>query len=195
MINDEDWREVKLIIFLNHTSLFEILFIAIAPNKFLWKIAQNLMLPVAEETLKRPFVGRLIRILIPGCVPISRKNDATWYRFLSKINSQTLTAILPEGRMKRSNGLDKHGNPMSIKPGVVDILEQIPAGNLLFVYSGGLHHIQSPGEKYPRVFKKINAGLEIHGVKAFKAQFNNEQSFKAQVIDDLENKLTGCESL
>lgn len=191
------WERISCLIFLNHTSLFEPIYVAIAPNKFLWRISKDLIVPAAEETLNRPIVGKILKALIPGCVPISRKNDETWLNFLDQIDSNTLTAILPEGCMKRKTGLDKKGNPMTIKPGVADILSHLDSGRLLFVYSGGLHHIQAPGEKIPRIFKRVDVGLEATDIDQFKSQFskNDIEKFRLQVINDLQTKLQCCDKI
>ncbi len=116
-----DWQNVRVVIILNHTSLFEPLFVRDIPLSFLWRLSNKLILPGADTTLKRPIVGKTFRILVPKCIPISRKYDESWNAFLNQIEDDSNTAILPEGRMKRSSGLDKDGNQMSIRPGVVDI--------------------------------------------------------------------------
>src|SRR5690606_9625185 len=139
--------EVRLVVFLNHTSLFEPLFIRFAPWSFVWNIAHKVIVPGADVTLERPLAGRVLKVLLPGVIPITRKADESWEHFLSLVNGDVITAILPEGRMKRRNGLGKEGKPMSVRGGVADILERLEQGKLLFVYSGGLHHIQCPGER------------------------------------------------
>ena len=55
--------------------------------------------------------------------------------------------------MKRRNGLDSQGQPMTVRGGIADILEAIPSGPMLIAYSGGLHHVQAPGETLPAVFR------------------------------------------
>lgn len=186
-----DWQDIKLIIFLNHTSLFEVLFIQLISVKGLWIIADRFIVPGAEISLNRPIVGKILHTLIPGIIPISRKKDDTWQHFLSFVNHDKITTILPEGRMKRRNGLDKNGQPMSVRGGFVDILQKLNHGKILFVYSGGLHHIQAPGEKLPKLFKSIKANLEIVDLASYKQQFTMEDSteFKTQVITDVSNKL------
>jgi len=185
------WREVNFIIFLNHTSLFEPLFIRLAPMAFLWRIANDLVVPGADITMARPITGKIYKALIPGCIPITRKKDLSWQNFLDHVENDKITAILPEGRMMRKNGLDKDGQPMSIRSGFVDILQKLDLGKILFVYSGGLHHIQAPGDKLPKLFKKIKVNLEIIDLVDYKQQFNceNEEEFKAQVMADVSDKL------
>jgi len=187
----QHWHDIKLIIFLNHTSLFEVLFIQLASIKGLWAIADRFIAPGADITFARPIVGKILHTLIPGIIPISRKKDDTWQHFLSQVDDEKITAILPEGRMKRRNGLDKHGQPMSVRSGFIDILEKLHHGQMLFVYSGGLHHIQAPGEKLPKLFKTIKADLEVVDLLKYKQQFNEGDSaeFKSQVLADVTNKL------
>jgi hypothetical protein len=190
--NKQQWQEVKLIVFLNHTSLFEPLFIRLAPYSFLWRIASNLVVPGADITMKRPVTGKILRTLIPGCIPISRERDHTWQKFLNYVDETKITAILPEGRMKRRGGLDKYGQPMSVRGGVVDILERLHAGNILFLYSGGLHHIQAPGDRLPKLFKTIKVNVEIINLQTYKRQFSQKdnESFRSEVLDDMALRLT-----
>jgi len=185
------WNEVNFIIFLNHTSLFEPLFIRLAPMGFLWRIANDLVVPGADITMARPITGKIYKTLIPGCIPITRKKDRSWQNFLDHVDNDKINAILPEGRMMRKNGLDKDGQPMSIRSGFVDILQKLAQGKILFVYSGGLHHIQAPGDKRPKLFKKIKVNLEIIDLIDYKQQFNcnDKEKFKAQVMADVSDKL------
>jgi hypothetical protein len=189
--NKQQWQDIKLIVFLNHTSLFEPLFIRLAPYGFLWRMASELVVPGADITMKRPFAGKLLRSLIPGCIPISRERDHSWQKFLGYVDESKVTAILPEGRMKRRSGLDKHGQPMSIRGGIVDILQRLNSGNILFLYSGGLHHIQAPGDKYPKLFKTIKANAEIIDLQRYKQQFNqnNHEAFRTDVLADMALRL------
>ena len=186
-----DWHHIKLIVFLNHTSLFEPLFIRIAPYSLLWRIATRLVVPGADITINRPWVGRLYKALLPGVVTITRKRDDSWQAFLQQVHGDVLTAILPEGRMKRRNGLDKYGQPMTVRGGVVDILERLDDGKLLFLYSGGLHHVQAPGEKRLRLFKTIQARLELLDINAYKNRFS-DKDFRACVLADMQYRLEHC---
>ena len=190
-IHKSDWAKINTIIMLNHTSLFEPLLLRCLPLPFLWQFSQRLVLPAAQETLARPLVGRILRLLVPGCIPISRKNDDSWQYFLQQIDEQTITAIMPEGCMKRADGLDKYGDPMRVRAGVVDMLNRINSGHILFVYSGGLHHIQSPGEKFPKIFKTIKVNLEIVDIKQYKLamQVDPNVNFTAAVLNDLQASL------
>lgn len=186
------WNDVNVIIFLNHTSLFEPLFIRLAPYSFLWRLSCDLVVPGADVTLARPITGKIYKILVPGCIPISRKNDDSWQYFLNQVTHSKINAILPEGRMMRKNGLDKDGQPMSVRGGVVDILSRLSQGKILFIYSGGLHHIQAPGDKIPKLFKTIKANLEIADLSHYKHQFcqNDDALFRAEMLEDLTLRLT-----
>lgn len=190
-LKEQDWQQIKLIIFLHHTSLFEPVFVQLASIKGLWHLADKLIVPGADITFARPVVGKILHILVPGIIPISRKKDQTWQHFLALVNEEKITAILPEGRMMRRGGLDKEGNPMTIKGGVVDILRKLEHGKILFVYSGGLHHIQAPGDKNPKVFKTIKANLEVIDLIDYKRQFNDSdpEQFRTQIIADVTQKL------
>ena len=189
-IQDSDWTRIRLIVFLNHTSLFEPVFLRLAPNKFLWALSQRLYAPGADITLSRPVTGKIYKTLFPGIVPISRKRDDTWQRFLDEVNQKKITAILPEGRMKRRNGLDKHGQPMTVRGGVAEILHRLERGKILFIYSGGLHHIQAPGDTFPKLFKTIKAHMEVQDIREYKQQFDHDlPEFKKQVTDDMQQRL------
>lgn len=197
---EEAMKDVKLMVLLNHTSLFEPLFIRFAPWYLIWLFSHRLVIPGADITMKRPMAGRILKALMPGCVPITRKNDHSWLYFLSQVREDKITAILPEGRMKRRNGLDKFGKPMSVRGGVADILECLEDGKILFVYSGGLHHVQAPGDKWPSLFKTLKANLELVNIRDYKQQLlagvdstlapNN--SFKGRVIEDMNRRLLEC---
>lgn len=191
--------KVKLVVLLNHTSLYETLFVRLAPFRFLWRIARHMLVPVADITTNRPLVGRFFHALVPGVVPISRKRDNSWATFLDRINSDAIVAILPEGRMRRRDGNDKHGKPMSVRAGIADIIEKIDSGNILFVYSGGLHHVQVPGQTLPNVFKKIKTHMEMVSIKEYKdalyhPEVNNRKvAFVRDIQQRLENLTPFCE--
>lgn len=188
-----NWNEIKLIVFLNHTSLYEPIFIKVAPHSFIWRISKNLVAPGADITLTRPIVGRFFKFIVPGLVAISRKRDDSWTLFMDKINPQSIIAILPEGRMKRKNGLDKDGNSMSVRGGIADILHCLKDGKALFVYSGGLHHVQSPGQVIPKIFKRVKVNLELINIASYKQMIENKsdsfKEFKRNLISDLNSKL------
>jgi 1-acyl-sn-glycerol-3-phosphate acyltransferase len=190
--NFKQFKDVRLIVFLNHTSLFEPLFIGACPLPVLWRLSGELIAPGADITLNdRPIVGKIYHSLLPGLVPITRKKDESWQHFMNLVSKDTLVAILPEGRMKRSSGLDKHGNAMTVRGGVADILEVKEHGKILFVYSGGLHHIQSPGDKLPKVFKTIRANAQIMDIQAYKDSlpFEFGHDFREEVVADMQRRL------
>lgn len=90
--------------------------------------------------------------------------------------------------MKRSSGLDSQGRPMTIRGGIADILQAIPSGRMLIVYSGGLHHVQAPGEKIPRLFKNVRLRLEILDIAQYRdalGEHADHSEFKSAVIADL----------
>ena len=95
---------MRLLVFLNHTSLFEPVFAAVVPNRFLWRLASRGVLPAAKKTIDRPLVGRFFRLLGRRVVPISRKRDATWREVLASVAGDSMVAIAPEGRMRRATG-------------------------------------------------------------------------------------------
>jgi hypothetical protein len=101
-----------------------------------------------------------------------------------------MVIILPEGRMMRSNGLDSQGRPMTVRGGIADILDAIREGPMLIAYSGGLHHVQAPGERLPRLFKTIRMNFELVDIAAYRAERlaegPTEAGFKRAVVDDLE---------
>lgn len=186
-----DWNQVRLIVFLNHTSLFEPIFTSLFPIHQLYRASKHLLGPGADITLQRPLVGTIYRFLGPNIVPISRKRDQTWQNFLDKITADSLVVILPEGRMKRRTGFDKEGKPMNIRGGVIEVIQKINEGKMLILTSGGLHHIQAPGDYFPKIFKKIKAKLEIVDIKDFLKQHQKESASKSknEMIHFFEKKL------
>jgi 1-acyl-sn-glycerol-3-phosphate acyltransferase len=186
------WDDLKLIVLLNHTSLLEVLYIGIMPVSFLRRLSRRLVVPIASKTIARPVVGFLFKIFSPGTVPITRKRDKSWNNFLDSIYDDSIILIIPEGRMKRRTGLDVEGNKMNVKPGVVDILANLKEGQLAFAYSGGLHHVQAPGEGWPKLFKTLYIDLEAFDIPAYKAKFDGEigsYEWKRQMLDDMQNRL------
>ena len=186
------WRGIRILCFLNHTSLFEWLFIAMAPPRFLWRVACHGVVPAAEKTTRRPIVGQFFKLIGAHVVSISRERDHTWREVLARIDPDSMVVILPEGRMKRSNGLDSKGQPMTVRGGIADILEAIPDGPMLIAYSGGLHHVQAPGEKLPRLFRTIKMNFELVDIATYRAERFREAptpaGFKRAVVDDLERR-------
>ena len=186
------WREIRLIILLHHTSLFEFLYLAILPNHFLRTLSKRMVVPAADKTLNRPLVGFFFKLFSPGMVSISRKRDGTWEQFLDSIYEDSIILIAPEGRMKRKNGLDLDGNKMTVKSGVVDILCGLEKGQMIIGYSGGLHHVQIPDEGLPHLFKTLKLNLETFDIPNYKAMFMEtigSDKWKKLVLDDLQLRL------
>ena len=124
-------------------------------------------------------------------IPITRKRDKTWDDFLDKIQTKnSIIFIAPEGRMMRPSGLDKHGKPMNIRGGIVDVIANVHFGEMVLLYSGGLHHVHKPGESFPRLFKSIKLNIERIQIPLYKATYANletraqkKQSYKTLRAD------------
>ena len=200
-ITSSQIRDVRLVIVLNHTSLFEPIYLGGLPWSFVWAIAKGATLPAADITFNRPLLGKFFRFLTPSVVSITRNRDGTWNDFLSTCNPESMIMIAPEGRMKRPDGLDKHGQPMTVRGGVADILAGMSwDGLIVFVYSGGLHHIHSPGQHFPKLFQMARANFEAIDLQGYRqamglsggalANLNDDEyrSFKKRVIADLEER-------
>ncbi|MEX0798804.1 MAG: 1-acyl-sn-glycerol-3-phosphate acyltransferase [Bacteriovoracaceae bacterium] len=187
---EDSWDEIRLIVFLNHTSLFEPLYVGVPPWPFIAKLSRKMVAPGADKTLNRPIVGKFWKFMGPGMISISRKRDRTWKSFMEAIKNRSIIIIAPEGRMKRANGLDLNGNPMTVKSGVADVLEQLYEGKMLVAYSGGLHHVQVPGQKFPNFFKRLKMNLELLDIQDYKAAFNGEGvAWKRAVVADMQERL------
>jgi hypothetical protein len=185
------WEGLRLIAFLNHTSLYEPLFAGAVPNSVLWELAGHGLAPSAEKTLRRPVVGRFYKFLLHDVAPITRERDHTWDAVVAAIRPDSLVFIAPEGRMKRANGLDADGRPMTVRGGIADILEAIPQGRMLLAYSGGLHHVQVPGQRFPKLFKTLRLRLETVEIPDYRRDIRAGQAreeLKRAVIADLERR-------
>lgn len=196
-LNDlQTFEKIRLVILLNHTSLYEPLFVSAAPIWFLWRLARKMVAPGADKTLNRPIVGRFWKFMLPGLISITRKRDKSWKEFLEAIERRSVIVIAPEGRMKRDTGLDSNGKPMSVRSGIAEIIEELHEGRMIIVYSGGLHHVQHPGELLPRLFQTIKANIEVLEITEYKNQFNSTGiQFRKDVVADLEHRLkTNCPS-
>jgi len=185
------FERVRIIALLNHTSLFEPLYLRALSFGLLWKLSKLATVPGADITLNRPIVGKLWKLMIPNIASVSRKLDSTWTAYLKTIHSDSVVIIAPEGRMKRPNGLDKHGRLMSIKPGIVDIIESIDEGGMVLCFSGGLHHIQSPGQFIPKLFKTLKLNMAHLDIGEYKVQFSHlgPRERKLAMINDLQKRL------
>jgi 1-acyl-sn-glycerol-3-phosphate acyltransferase len=183
------WSGIRVVAILNHTSLYEPIFAGAAPWRFMRKLARHGVVPIADVTLRRPIVGRFFRNLTAHVVAISRQRDRTWREVLAKVDDpKRIVALLPEGRMKRADGLDKDGRPMTVRAGVADILLATPDGRMLLAYSAGLHHVQVPGQHLPRLFKTVRIQFEVLDVAAYRDRLlaeHGEGGFHAAVIADL----------
>lgn len=182
------WKHHRLVAFLNHTSLFEPVFLGGVPNSFVWRLASHGVVPAADKTTGRPLVGIIFKFVAHHVIAITRERDSTWFAVLNKIDPHSMVIIAPEGRMKRANGLDLQGNPMTVRGGIADILLAVKEGRMLVAYSGGLHHVQVPGH-VPRIFKTVRMRLEIIDI----ARYIDEQmakggpdQFKRNVMRDLD---------
>lgn len=181
------WKDIRLMVFLNHTSLFEPLFLQIIPFRYIWHLSGNFNIPGADITLDRPIVGRFWKLMIPNISSITRKKDKSWEKYLSSIRPTDVIMIAPEGRMKRPNGLDKFGKDMTVRGGVADIINRMDSGKMVLCFSGGLHHVQSPGEHFPRLFKTIRMNLSYVDIQKFKSGFNSEpRRRKIEIIEELQ---------
>jgi hypothetical protein len=187
----DPWRRVRLAAVLNHTSLYEALFAGGCPNHFLWRIARHGVIPIARKTSDRAVVGRFYGLVAARVISITRERDETWSEVLRQIDPDAMVVILPEGRMKRANGLDSEGKPMTVRGGIADILETMGEGRLLIAYSGGLHHVHAPGESLPRLFKTLRMRLEAVDIAAYRDARMAEggpKGFRRAVVKDLERR-------
>lgn len=186
---EDPWNRLRVAAFLNHTSLYEVLFFAALPNHVLWRFSSRGVVPGADKTLKRPVVGLFFRLFAHKVVPITRRRDHTWTEFMDAVAGDSMVVLAPEGRMKRPTGLDLQGNPMTVRGGIADVLEAVGAGRMLVVYSGGLHHVQAPGEALPRLFKTIRLRLEIVDIAGYVQAMGlggDAAAYKKAVIEDME---------
>lgn len=92
--------------------------------------------------------------------------------------------------MKRPSGLDKFGKPMSVKVGVAEIIEGLDSGGIILCLSGGLHHVQAPGQTFPRLFKTIRMNLVFLDVKEYRSSFEGSpRERKLKITQDLQARL------
>jgi hypothetical protein len=185
-----DLKEIRIFALLHHTSLYEFLFIAGLPYSYLWYLTEHISVPGADITVNRPFVGRFWRLMIPNLVPITRKRDESWHYYLNSIKKDDVIMIAPEGRMMRPNGLDKDGKKMTVRGGIAEILEKIDEGKMLICISGGLHHVQAPGELIPRIFKTIKMNCELVDIREYKSKFSKDpKQRKLEIVQDLQYRM------
>jgi hypothetical protein len=187
-----NWDEVRVIVLLNHTSLLEPLYLGFLPVKLLWRLSKKMVAPGADKTLNRPLVGFFYKVFSPGMVAITRKRDDSWKEFMESIASDSLIVIIPEGRMKRKNGLDLNGNKMTVKSGIAEVLEGLHSGKMIIAYSGGLHHVHVPGEKAYHFFKTLKMNLDLLDIADYKNMFPKpigSEEWRKSVIADLQHRL------
>ena len=188
-VPNDPWDGIRLAALINHTSLFEVIFFGVFPYRVLWQLASQGVAPIADKTSSRPIAGRLFRTLAHRVVPITRSRDHTWEQVLDEIGPRSMVLLAPEGRMMRKNGRDSDGKPMSIKGGIADVLETMPAGRFLIGYSGGLHHVQAPGEGLPRLFRKVTLQVEALDIETYRAEhLRSPLGFRAAIVQDLETR-------
>lgn len=190
---DDPWgADVRIVAILHHTSLYEPVFAAVPPNRFLRRIAREGVIPIADKTLRRPLVGRFFRLLAGDVVPVTRQRDDTWREVVQRSGPGRMVLLLPEGRMKRASGLDAEGKPMTVRGGIADLIQSAGGGALLLAYSGGLHHVQIPGERLPRLFQTVRMNLELVDLAAYRreleARRGPDESFRRVVVKDLERR-------
>src|SRR5881296_3217410 len=186
----DPWANIRLVVFLNHTSLFEPVFLTGVPNRFIWRLAAHGVIPAADKTIGRPLVGLIFRFVAHHVIPITRQRDQTWFEVLNRIDPKSMVIIAPEGRMKRANGLDVNGKPMTVRGGIADILQAVKEGRMLCAYSGGLHHVQVPGH-VPRVFKTVRMRLEDVEIADYIEEMTalgGPDQFKKSVMRDLDRR-------
>lgn len=183
-------KDIRLAVFLNHTSLYEPLFLQVIPFQYLWHLSAHANVPAADITLNRPLVGLFWKLMIPNIVPVTRKSDSSWPRYVESIKTDDVVLIAPEGRMKRLNGLDKFGKKMTVRGGVADIIQSMDDGIMLICLSGGLHHVQAPGQHIPSFFKTISMNIQYIDIKEYKKQFPEDYwERKLAIVQDLQRRL------
>lgn len=185
----DPWSDLRIIAILNHTSLWEPLLLAVVPNRVVWQLARDGVVPIASKTMDRRGAGLIFRFAGRRVIPVSRKRDVSWQEVMRHCCRQNaITVIFPEGRMLRRTGLDSEGRPMTIRGGIADLLAGIPDGRMLLAYSGGLHHIAAPGDRLPRLFRRITMRLEVLDLPAYRAALGGPlppDRFRDRVVEDL----------
>lgn len=187
--SDDFWDDISVFALLHHTSLLEPIFFAGFPLKFLLSEIKRVEIPGADITLERPLFGFFYRAIFPRIKAITRKRDASWTDFKSGIRHDTLVVIAPEGRMMRTDGLDKNGKPMTVRAGIADIILSRDNGSLLLAYSKGLHHVFAPGDIFPKLFRKIEISFEKIDIKQLKEELEcDKEGFHKRLVQYLEDK-------
>ena len=80
---------------------------------------------------------------------------------------------------------------MTVRGGIADILEMLPDGDMVVGYSGGLHHVQIPGQGFPKLFKRIKVQTEKLNIQDYISAMRAvpDTKFKVAVISDLEERM------
>ena len=92
----DPWKDIRLVAFLNHTSLFEPVFLGAVPLRFIWRLAAHGVVPAADKTTDRPLVGIIFRFVAHHVIAITRQRDDTWFQVLQKIDPDSMVVIAPE---------------------------------------------------------------------------------------------------
>jgi hypothetical protein len=190
-VPEDPWRQIRLVTLLNHTSLYEPLFAGGCPFHFLFRLARHGVLPIAQKTSERALVGRFFGLVAKHVISVTRERDESWEAVLRRIDPDAMVVLFPEGRMKRANGLDSEGRPMTVRGGIADILDSIGEGRMLLAYSGGLHHVQVPGQRFPRLWRRIRMNLEVVDLGTYRRErmaVGGPEGFKRAVVADLERR-------
>src|SRR5688500_13461587 len=59
----DPWKGLRLVVFLNLTSLFEPVFLGMTPARFIWRLAAHGVVPAADKTTDRPLVGMVFKFI------------------------------------------------------------------------------------------------------------------------------------
>lgn len=74
-VPEDPWEYLRIIAVLNHTSLWEPVFLGIVPNRVVWQLARYGVVPIAAKTMQRPGAGWIFRFAGRRVIAISRKRD------------------------------------------------------------------------------------------------------------------------
>lgn len=188
-VPEDPWEKLRVIAVLHHTSLYEPVYVGVLPVRVIWRIARDAVVPIADKTIQRRDAGWIFRLVARRVVPVSRKRDGTWQQVLQHCRrGASLTVIFPEGRMMRRTGLDAEGKPMRVRGGVADLVSGVDSGRMLLAYSGGLHHVAAPGERFPRLFQEVSIRLEVVEIPAYRAALGgtaDPEAFRRRMVEDL----------
>jgi hypothetical protein len=80
---------------------------------------------------------------------------------------------------------------MSARGGIADILHVIESGKMLIAYSGGLHHVQVPGQTLPRLFRTLRLRFEELDIGEYRGHLLAEHGaggFKRALKADLDRR-------